>query len=169
MKSDKEISELKNTLRSLISGYREATSLINDQMQAVIYSDLMLLNELMPRQLNKFEDLQQQENAFRRQLDRLFERYRPEAGRRTLSRLMDSLEEPAGELNRLRDTLSEQVDRSERLREQLMDLLRFAREHNAESFELITSLAAENDGEVYDATGKRKKGPTGSVAINQKA
>lgn len=167
---DTEYTELKENMATLVEEYREATSLINDQMQAVIYSDLALLNDLLPRQLEKFEELQELENAFRNRLDRLFDRHYPEESRRSVTRLMDHLEEPSAELNRLRERLSEQVSKGEQLRKQLMDLLEFARDHNAETFEMITSLATEQgEGEVYDASGKRKKQSPGSVAVNHKA
>lgn len=161
------IKELKHTLERLIEGYREATGLINDQMQAVIYSDLVLLNELIPRQVRRYEELQGLEQQFKEQLGRLFEEGRP-AGKRTLTGLMESLEGPTGELDRLRNELTGQVEKSRNLRTQLTELLQFARNHNADRFRLITDLGEDRAG-TYDASGKRRNSSTGGVAVNKKA
>lgn len=161
------IKGLKTTLERLIEGYREATGLINDQMQAVIYSDLVLLNELIPRQVSRYEELQDLEQQFKQQLAHIFEESSP-AGRHTLTGLMESLEKPTGELDRLRAELTEQVEKSRNLRIQLMELLQFARQHNADRFRLITDLGEDQAG-TYDASGKRNKSSTGGVAVNQKA
>lgn len=164
---NQRIKELKMTLERLIEGYREATGLINDQMQAVIYSDLVLLNELIPQQVSRYEELQGLERKFKDQLARLFEASRP-AGRHTLTGLMESLEQPSGELDRLRGELAEQVEKSRNLRTQLMELLQFARQHNVDRFRLITDLGEDQAG-TYDASGKQRNSSTGGVAVNQKA
>ncbi|MGD8747614.1 MAG: flagellar export chaperone FlgN [Balneolaceae bacterium] len=165
---NKHIDELKSSLADLISEYQKASDLINDQMQAVIYSDLVWLDSLVEEQLAKYESLQGLEEKFKEQLEGIFQDFCPEENQHSLTLLMEKLEQPSKELNRLRNELHEQVEKTQKLREQLMDLLHFAREHNVKTFEEICQLG-DNAAESYSADGKMNKRTFGSVAINQKA
>jgi len=165
---NEQFSELKTSLIHLISEYEEACNMINDQIQAVIQSDLAMLDSLVEEQLSKHESLQDLEDEFKKELKGVFEDYCLKENKYSLSLLMHRLEAPSKELNRLRNQLQEQVKQTQRLRNQLVELLQFASKHNMETFEGIFQLG--NDGsESYGADGQKKQGTVGSVAINQKA
>lgn len=163
-----QFAELKSSMTGLITEYQQARDLINDQIQAVIYSDLVWLDKLVEQQLSKYESLGTMEEDFKKKLEGVFRDYCPDENQYSLTVLLERLEKPSRELNKLRVELNEQVEKTQKLREQLMDILQFASKHNVDTFEQIFQLGSEN-AESYGADGQKKKGSVGSVAINQKA
>jgi hypothetical protein len=164
---NQQFNELKSSLTGLITEYQQARDLVNDQIQAVIYSDLVWLDSLVEQQLEKYELLGTLEEDFKDKLEGIFRDYCPEENQYSLTILLERLEKPSRELNKLRVELHDQVDKTQELREQLMDLLQFASKHNVDTFERIFQLG--NNSESYGADGQMKNGSVSSVAINQKA
>ena len=165
---NKQFTGLKSSLTNLIDNYREARDLMNDQIQAVIYNDLALLDTLAEQQLSKYELLEKMEKDFKHRLEGISNEFCPEENQYSLSLLIRNLQKPSQELNRLRNELHEQVEKTQELREQLIDLLQFASKHNVEAFEEIFQLGNDRSAS-YGADGQKKQGSVGSVAINQKA
>lgn len=167
-KRSNQFKDLKSSLGNLISEYREARNLMNDQIQAVIYSDLTWLDKLVEQQLSKYELLGKMEEDFKKDLEAIFRDYCPEHNQYSLTLLMENLREPSAELNELRNELHEQVEKTQKLRDQLMDLLQFASKHNVETFEEIFQLS-DDSAQAYGANGQKKQRSVNSVAINQRA
>lgn len=163
-----QFQELKLSLSTLITEYREARDLMSDQLQAVMYNDLVRLDSLVQDQLSKYEKLEKLETEFKNKLENIFRKYCPEESRHTLTALMEKLEEPSEELNMLRTELREQIEKTQDLRDQLMDLLRFASNYNIRTFEEIFEIQ-ETGSESYSADGQKNSNTFGSVAINQRA
>lgn len=166
--SGEKLQELRSSLGNLIQEYQDARNLISDQIQAVIYSDLVWLEKLVEQQLTKYEQLDTLEARFKEQLEGLFQDYCPEENQYSLALLLENLEKPSRELNRLRTDLHQQVQQTQQLKNQLMDLLRFASKHNADIFEGIFQMGSE-EGASYGADGKKRNRSAESIAINQKA
>lgn len=165
---NKQLKDLKSNIEYLITEYEEARDLINDQIQAVIYNDLIWLNSLVEEQLSRYKKLEKLENDFKKSLKGIFRDFCPEENQYSLTVLLNNLEDPSKKLNRLRGELHEQVVQTKQLRDQLMDLLHFASKHNEETFEGIFQLGKDNS-ESYGSDGKKNTNSTKSVAINQKA
>lgn len=155
-------------MRRLITAYKASRELITDQIQAVIYNDLIWLNSLVEQQLEKYESLHQMEKDFKGSIRNLFDRHLSGEGRASLTVLLQKLEEPLDELEDLRDELHEQVDKTQELRTQLMDLLQFASDHNADTLQQIYQMGNDQSAR-YDADGKKKSSRLDSISINHKA
>lgn len=164
----KQLRDLKSNIKYLITEYEEARDLINDQIQAVIYSDLVWLNSLVEEQLSRYKKLEKLEKDFKKNLKGIFRDFSPQENEYSLTLLLEHLEDPSKKLNRLRGELHEQVVKTQELRDQLVELLHFASKHNAETFEGILQLEKDSS-ESYGSDGKKNTNSAKSVAINQKA
>ncbi len=161
------VEDLKDSMNGLIGEYEDAHSLLNNQMQAVIQSDISSLNKLIEKQTVAYESLKKSEIDFKEQLE-VLHHPDPKTTKITLPRVLEQLQEPTETLNVLREQLNTQVRKTEKLRSQLIDLLSFARQQNAEVFKAICDLASDSsDG--YDAEGQKKQQSRNGLAVNQKA
>ncbi len=164
----KQFRELKARVTNLISEYRDARNLIQDQINAVINSDLAWLDSLLEQQLEKYKLLEKLELDFKQELEHVFRNLRMRKKQCSLSLLLETLDQPSKELNRLREELHQQVEKTQELRQQLVELLQFASEHNTEIFERIFRFEENKNSESYSADGQKKNQTTNSVAINHK-
>ncbi len=161
------ISELAESLEKLHEDYSEARNLLDDQMQAVIYNDLIWLNKLIEEQVSRFDKIRITEEKFRIILIELFQYYYPDSTHPSLTKLLEVIEEPTEKLDKLRKELFDQVEKTEKLRVSLMDLLDFARRHNAETISSLSALAG-NIYQNYNSDGKLNQSKQGSLGLNQK-
>ncbi len=161
------LKKLGDSLEKLHTEYTEARNLLDDQMQAVIYNDLIWLNTLIDNQVTKFEEIKKTEEIFRKDLIELFQYYYPDVSNPSLKKLLDAIEEPTEELDSLRKELYEQIEKTERLRLNLMDLLDFARRHNTETITALSQLARQVY-KNYSADGKMNSSELNSLGLNQK-
>lgn len=164
----KQLFELRARLKNLISEYSDARNLIQDQINAVIRSDLAQLDSLLEQQLEKYELLEKLELDFKNELEDVFSNLRMRNKQCSLSLLVETLDQPSKELNELREELHQQVEKTQELRKQLLDLLQFASDHNMEIFEKIFRFEEDKNSESYSADGQKRKQSTNSVAINHK-
>lgn len=165
---DIQIESLKRCLNSLVDEYKDARELINDQVQAVVYHDLIWLNSLIDKQMDKYDSLKKLEEEFKEELTSIFRFYEITENHHSLSNLLEKLQVPSAELNELRKELREQVEKTQMLRKELMDLLVFASRHNTEMFEGIFHMGSES-GDLYDNEGKKQGHALNSIAFNRKA
>lgn len=163
-----QFRELRTSLKNLISEYRDACNLIQDQINAVISSDLGWLDSLIEQQLEKYDLLKKLELDFKKKLEHVFSDLRIRNKQYSLSLLVETLDQPSKELNQLREELHQQVEKTQELREQLIDLLQFASDHNTEIFEKIFRFEENKNSESYNADGRKKEQPRNSFAINHK-
>lgn len=164
--SQQEIDELVDSLSKLHSGYQETKKLLDEQMTAVISSDVNQLNELIDRQMVKYEELKEMEGDFKKRLIVLFQDYYPNASHPSLTRLLEVIDGSTEDIDRLRIDLYDQIHQTEQLRTQLMKLLEFATEYNSNS---ITELshAARQSYQNYKGNGQIKEGQSPSLGLNQ--
>jgi hypothetical protein len=163
-----KIKSLGDSLAKLHNEYNEARNLLDDQMQAVIYNDLIWLNSLIDNQVTKYEEIQKTEELFRKTLIELFQYYYPEATHPSLTKLLDAIEEPTEDLDKLRRELYDQIEKTEKLRLSLMDLLDFARNHNTETITALSQIA-QQIYQNYNAEGNMNAAEMSSLGLNQKA
>ena len=163
-----KIKSLGDSLAKLHNEYNEARNLLDDQMQAVIYNDLIWLDSLIDNQVTKYEEIQKTEELFRKTLIELFQYYYPEATHPSLTKLLDAIEEPTEDLDKLRRELYDQIEKTEKLRLSLMDLLDFARNHNTETITALSQIA-QQIYQNYNAEGNMNAAEMSSLGLNQKA
>lgn len=163
-----QFRELRTSLKNLISEYRHACNLVQDQINAVISSDLGWLDSLIEQQLEKYELLKKLELDFKKKLEHVFRDLQMRNKQYSLSLLLETLDQPSKELNELREELHQQVEKTQELREQLIDLLQFASDHNTEIFEKIFRFEGNKNSESYSADGQKRKQSANSVVINHK-
>lgn len=157
---------LMESLQELHTGYKETKELLDEQMQAVIYNDVVQLNLLTDRQMEKYEKLKEMEEAFKEHLVVLFQSYYPDASHPSLTRLIETIEGPTREIDRLRVDLYDQIHQTEQLRLQLMNLLQFASDYNSGSIEEL-SRAARQSYKNYKGNGRMEEGRSGSLGLNK--
>jgi len=162
------IKSLGECLAKLHDEYSEARNLLDDQMQAVIYNDLIWLNSLIDNQVAKYDEIKKTEKLFRETLIELFQYYYPEASHPSLTKLLDAIEEPTEDLDKLRIELYEQIEKTENLRLSLVDLLEFARKHNTDTITALSQIARQIY-QNYNADGNMNTTETNSLGLNQKA
>lgn len=164
---DLNVDKLQASIETLISEYRQAQTLLNEQMQAVIKHDILSLNDLVESQVEVYETLTQAELTFKSHLQS-FHRSHCRDEKLSLQNVVAHLDGPTEKLDTLREELHTLVEKTERLRKQLIDLLDFAQQQNAGVFEAICTVAS-NESDAYDAKGKKKMKQTPGLAINQQA
>lgn len=135
---------LVESLEQLHAGYQFATRLMSEQMQAVIYSDLMKLNSIIDKQVMQFREIEKMESTFKERLVSLTRMYYPDLEDRKLSILLDAISDPTDEIDRLRNDLYDQIKQAEMMRVQLMELLSFATKTNASTIRALSGLMANN-------------------------
>jgi DNA repair ATPase RecN len=154
-------------MEQLTDEYRKTRNLMGDQISALVRNDLDQLNKITEMQVQRYEVLQKLEHSFRIELNKIFDDCdTPEKGR-SLSSFMADLDKPNENLNNLRDKLKEQVELTQKYKDQLMNLLEFAREHNAG---ILKEVYTEGDvtSAHYTNEGRRTTNLR-SVMINRKA
>jgi len=163
-----KIKSLGESLAKLHNEYSEARNLLDDQMQAVIYNDLIWLNSLIDNQVAKYDEIQKTEELFRKTLVELFQYYYPDASHPSLTKLLEAIEEPTEDLDKLRKELYEQIEKTEKLRLSLVDLLDFAKNHNTETITALSQIARQIY-QNYNAEGSMNGSQISSLGLNQKA
>lgn len=167
LKETQGIENLKLSINGLIEEYKQAYTLLNDQMQAVINHDISSLNGLVEKQVATYETLKESENKFKRELQ-TYQLSSNGGQKPSLGLILENLNRPSKTLNTLRNQLHAQVEKTEKMRTQLVELLQFAQQQNAEIFKALCTVGSENT-EGYNVDGKKQQQQASGMAINQKA
>lgn len=162
-----QLTNIEDLLTRLNESYRQTSSLLKEQIDAVIQKKLESLLDAMETLITHQETTNELEQQLRENVTQLAASINA-SGQISLGQLLPQLPVETGNIQKLREELISNVSEARSNHTQLLQLLQFAQDHTNETLRSIHVLANHHDLR-YNQSGKTASTRNKTFAVNQTA